>query len=179
MFKDNDYVPVHQSETFGEVGGFGIKVLVATTKPNSIQALKNSDILYRAVNSAVDEMRAHVLATDPNVAVEREHEKNQLLSLFPSKIFVEETPNQYAPDAWWTRNRPWFVVTTEIGRFVVGWRKRVIHIDWSGTLCKMSAEKLFSDMEVTKGDQFIHAWSLVDAATVVHRVIDRGSLAQR
>jgi hypothetical protein len=51
---------------------------------------------------------------------------------------------------------PWFNVNTEFGTIKIGWRKRVINIDW-GSLQKISS--LFEDEGVTKGDNYIHAWS--------------------
>lgn len=55
---------------------------------------------------------------------------------------------------------PWFIVNTEFGRIIIGWRKRVINIDWS----KIDSEavfniiNLFDGEDVTKGKTFIHAW---------------------
>ncbi|GAG38249.1 unnamed protein product, partial [marine sediment metagenome] len=50
---------------------------------------------------------------------------------------------------------PWFIVTTPVGYIQIGWRKRVIHIDWS----RMNRDflHLFEDEETTKTSTYIHA----------------------
>ena len=52
-------------------------------------------------------------------------------------------------------SNPWWFVTTDIGVITIGWRKRVIHIDWSTTDMKC----LIGPDDVTKDETFIHAWS--------------------
>ena len=66
---------------------------------------------------------------------------------------VFETPNKY-----WRSNEPmgpWWVIVTPHGTFRMGWRKRVIEIDWSATGEK---EVHVTDDDVTKGDFLVHAW---------------------
>ena len=62
---------------------------------------------------------------------------------------------------------PWFNVNTEFGTIKIGWRKRVVNIDWSslieslrkcGELPNRSISSLFEDESVTKGENSIHAW---------------------
>jgi len=90
-------------------------------------------------------------------------EKSELLNLFSAhSIFVEEIPNGYC-SAWCCKHLPWFVVTTKLGRIKIGWRKRVINIDWTDSVIKKSAKDLFKEEDVTKGEKFIHAWSLEKA----------------
>jgi hypothetical protein len=68
------------------------------------------------------------------------------------------------------------VVTTNIGRVKIGWRKRVINIDWSDTVVKKKAEELFPEENVTKGGYdnhfYIHAWSYEDAKKYLDRIHD-------
>jgi len=57
---------------------------------------------------------------------------------------------------------PWFVVQlAEYGKtkgeLVIGWRKRVINIDWSRASLP-DGTTLFADEDVTKGPTMIHAW---------------------
>jgi hypothetical protein len=51
---------------------------------------------------------------------------------------------------------PWVEARTEVGVIVVGWRKRVINIDWSET--RRDLKTIFASEDVTKGEHFIHAW---------------------
>lgn len=57
---------------------------------------------------------------------------------------------------------PWFVAETEKGKIVIGWRKRVIHIDWSDSTLPYGSI-FFRDEDVTKGNTMIHAWCADDA----------------
>ena len=53
---------------------------------------------------------------------------------------------------------PWIIVTTNKGRIKLGWRKRVINLDWSESDIKIKAEVLFKEEGSTKGNQYIHCW---------------------
>lgn len=54
---------------------------------------------------------------------------------------------------------PWWLVKTEIGLVEIGWRKRVISINWSDTTIR----KIVTEDTVTKGDSYVHAYSLEKA----------------
>lgn len=54
---------------------------------------------------------------------------------------------------------PWWLVWTPFGLVEIGWRKRVISIDWSDTPVRA---EVTAD-EVTKGATHVHAWSTEDA----------------
>jgi hypothetical protein len=60
-------------------------------------------------------------------------------------------PNQYCRCDLCT---PWFEVSTTYGVIVIGWRKRVINIDWSAT----GIVAPVPDDEVTCGEGWTHAW---------------------
>lgn len=64
-------------------------------------------------------------------------------------------PNRYWGDSYWAS--PWMMFVTPAGPIRVGWRKRVLEIDWSASNIGVKAEKLTDD-KVTKGDRMIHAW---------------------
>lgn len=66
-------------------------------------------------------------------------------------IQMTEIPNRYCPCDYC---EPWQEVTTQIGKFVIGWRKRVISIDWG----KPDYAHLFEKENVTKWETGIHAW---------------------
>jgi len=65
--------------------------------------------------------------------------------------------NEYCNGAsYWTR--PWIIAYSSIGPLKIGWRKRVIVLDWSETPIEETANELFPDEDVTKIDKEIHCW---------------------
>ncbi len=79
-----------------------------------------------------------------------------------STIGLQSIANQYSNHYMYG---PWFKVTTEIGIFTIGWRKRVININWSELNEKVDSIKaLFVNEDVTKDDFYIHAWDYEKAA---------------
>lgn len=52
---------------------------------------------------------------------------------------------------------PWWLVKVNAGLAEIGWRKRVIHIEWSE--CP-EVRKVVTDRNVTKGDDHVHAYSV-------------------
>ena len=52
-------------------------------------------------------------------------------------------------------NSPWFLLSTDHGMIEMGWRKRVLSIDWEGTI---NRERLIEDDVTTNGTTYIHAW---------------------
>jgi len=98
------------------------------------------------------------IALNPESKKTADKDKSELLSLFGDRIiFVEEIPNGHCSD-YCCRHLPWFIVTTSKGRIKIGWRKRVIQIDWSDSLIKEESEMMFPNEDVTKFDKVIHAW---------------------
>lgn len=51
---------------------------------------------------------------------------------------------------------PWWIVTTELGDIRLGWRKRVIEVDWVNT----NRRGIVTEDDVTKGTSLVHAYSL-------------------
>lgn len=91
--------------------------------------------------------------------------KEHAVALFEMAGFdvksVHELPNGYWPPAYVEARAasPWWLLETQYGLVKIGWRKRVISIDWEPTG--------FSDQEsaVPRGDQttatehLVHAWT--------------------
>ncbi|SIT50453.1 hypothetical protein BN2476_830024 [Paraburkholderia piptadeniae] len=71
--------------------------------------------------------------------------------------------NQYwplAPDYdQLRRESPWWLVKTPIGLIMVGWRKRVLSIDWEDT----SIRAVVTEDDVTKDQTMVHAYSMAKA----------------
>lgn len=72
-----------------------------------------------------------------------------------------EIRNKYWPDSetYDGVRTPWWLVKTEFGMIEIGWRKRVISIDWSDT----GIAAIVTKDEVTKNDHSVHAWNYADA----------------
>jgi hypothetical protein len=88
--------------------------------------------------------------------------------------------NGYWPEAYVERRRdsPWWLATTEYGPVVIGWRKRVISIDWSDT----KVRAIVTDHDVTKDETGVHAWgyaSAVEYLTEWRRHAERKRLAHQ
>jgi hypothetical protein len=70
-------------------------------------------------------------------------------------------PNEYCHDVEnCTICANWFNVSTEYGIIKIGWRKRVINIDWSNIndILVCNGNIIFEDQETTKGENYVHAW---------------------
>lgn len=73
-------------------------------------------------------------------------------------VAVHEVANKYWPDnehyAEIRRDNPWWLVLTKAGPVVIGWRKRVISIDWADT----PVRSIVTADDVTKGEDHVHAY---------------------
>lgn len=63
---------------------------------------------------------------------------------------------------------PWYRAQTPFGEILIGWRKRVIHVDWSKT--GKDLLHLFKDEDVTKDKYYIHAWGKEKAIEYLNRI---------
>jgi len=89
----------------------------------------------------------------------QEKEKEKLLSVFKlAEIEVKrhwDIKNDYCGG-----EADWLLVDTNFGFITIGWRKRVIAIDWSDTGVKYLVED-----DVTKDEDSCHAWGYDKAVT--------------
>jgi len=95
--------------------------------------------------------------------------RSMFLAAGLSPIYVREIDNKYCGPQC-CPHRVWLLVTTPIGVFEVGWRKRVLQIDWSATDVAARAADLFPDEDVTKGDRSIHAWGYDKAMAYIAKI---------
>ncbi len=54
---------------------------------------------------------------------------------------------------------PWWLVQTKYGMIKIGWRNRVINIDWSDTPIRV----VVTEHEVTRGEHMVHAYTYHNA----------------
>ncbi len=174
MSLDLIYTNLRGSESCGRFGTLGIKIMVSLPEGSTVDL--DSDPISFAAMDAVDKVKAAIMeaiiAADPKAQAHRVAERAQIVGLFGGcALFVEEVPNGYDPNSAYTKHLPWFVVTTPVGRITIGWRKRVISIDWSATVGTKDSSTLFAAEEVTMDTKLIHAWSTEKAATYIAAII--------
>jgi hypothetical protein len=105
---------------------------------------------------------------NPEAKKNADDEKNGIISLFGDRaIYVEEIPNGYCNE-YCCKHLPWFIVTTTKGRIKIGWRKRVIDINWADSRIQEHADTLFPDEDTTKYHRGIHAWGLDKAKEYIN-----------
>ena len=74
-----------------------------------------------------------------------------------TNVLLNEIPNQYWPQGReYEGMSPWHIAKLPYGDIKIGWRKRVISIDWKST--GRDLEHLFKEEDVTKEPCLIHAW---------------------
>ena len=110
-----------------------------------------------------------------------EMDEGQMKALFLLAGFEVESTyklvNEYYSDP--QSESPWWLVKTEFGLIKIGWRKRVINIDWSDTDYKSGVSKFYDDRpidklttdETTNWETGVHAWSYgkaVDYLSTLH-----------
>jgi hypothetical protein len=97
-------------------------------------------------------------------------EKNKFQEIFKKSGFrnikITAIPNEYCQCDLCA---PWFDIETEFGVFRIGWRKRVISINW-GNFSTNNLLYLFEDEDVTKGEKGIHAWGWDKAEDYLTRI---------
>ena len=82
-----------------------------------------------------------------------------------------ELPNRYWPNtaeyAEIRRESPWWLALTVHGPMVIGWRKRVIMIDWSDTPLRYIVTK----DDVTKSETMVHAYFYASALAYLTNLV--------
>lgn len=153
-------------------GTFGIRVYVTGFDR---EYTENDRRALRKAEEILQDMMTESLRLDPKEQEAVTAERLALLSLFGEPSYVE-IPNGYC-SRWCCKHRPWFRVLTRIGWVTIGWRKSVINIDWSETICPVAADTLFANEEVYPGCAVtrigcsIHAHGLEKAKEYVNKLL--------
>lgn len=134
----------------GRSYGFRIDLAIGRNLTPSDEAMLSQKIeeIRRAIDLETDRI-------DPAYQADIATEKEKLRELFTSPIYMTPIANGYGERPLF----PWFDVTTRRGVIEIGWRRRVISIDWSKSDIKSKAAELFPLEKVTIQDRSIHAWS--------------------
>ncbi len=112
----------------------------------------------------------------------RQEEERHFRDIFEKagfeNIHMKSLPNEYCSCDCCA---PWFNVSTDFGTIKIGWRKRVVNIDWSvvlqtleaaGKMPERSISSLFENENVTKGNTSIHAWGWEKAQEYLSKIHD-------
>lgn len=161
---------LYKEQSSGTYGHFEIEINVGATPLPDLEQESIRYAAYDAVKLVKSAVMAAVVAANPDAQKRRVDERKELIGLFPEPIHVEEIPNGYCSD-WCCKHLPWFIVTTTIGRFKIGWRKRVILIEWKDTKGAKTSKELFEKEDVTKDERMIHAWTLQDARRYISAIL--------
>lgn len=175
------YQLLHGEEGSGTYGAYGFRIAVAHKGLPNLDARRDLDnetveekAFHHAGYDVADGLKGaimtYVISRDPKAQAARVAERAQIVGLFPAGCYVEEIPNGY-DSGWSQKHLPWFVVTTSVGRITIGWRRRVIAIDWSETCGTKTSGELFPTEDVTKDKTSIHAWSIDKARAYVAAII--------
>ena len=174
-YDDNDltHFKILSSETRFVSTATGIKVMVMLDREFNDADSSAGRKLVRDLFASLEMETARL---DPKTEEFRVKEKAEIEKVFVDAgfpaIFMEPIPNEYFGDNDpWSLRSPWYIVTTRIGHFKVGWRKRVLVLDWERTEVKTTADTLFQNEDVTKGEHMIHCWSYAKATEYLKRVM--------
>jgi hypothetical protein len=168
-FNPDDYELISGIGVSGGNGHFDIKVLLQTNAKVDLRDVDLRMDILKHTDAMLKEIMANAISLNPESKAKAMSDCEKLLECFETQIFVEEIPNGYCKD-YCCRHLPWFIVTTPIGRFKIGWRKSVIHLEWTETTCKKEAKEIFPDEDVTRYDKVIHAWGYDKAKEYIDKV---------
>lgn len=149
-------------ESYGGGGSFKGAVLIDFEKFNDLSEEMRSHIGFDATDF-LQKLREQISMAwaKENEHADRVNHSDGLAGLFAKAgfdyIHVEAIDNEYCKESCCYKF-PWAIVTTKKGRIKLGWRKRVINLDWSESDIKTKAEVLFKEEGSTRGDQYIHCW---------------------
>lgn len=130
---------------------------------------EDKSIIRDCVEKLHEQITSHTYKIDPIRIKDGKESTEKLKSLFANQeIYIDFILNEYNPT---NVHDPWLIVTTSKGRIKIGWRKRVISIDWSGSAIQHRANDLFKGEEVTKDEKLIHAWGIEKAQEYINALL--------
>lgn len=128
------------------------------------------EIIRKHFNQMNEELDENMLQTHPDTIKRGNEERLAISNLFNSENVIIEIENKYYPP--YKKAVPWYEVYTKKGRIIIGWRKRVIEIDYSGCPLEPKALDLFPDEDATKQGKTIHACDYEKAKEYVEKIIN-------
>jgi hypothetical protein len=184
---ESKWVTAAQQESYGQFQ-FGVRIQVFIGHRELKHRDENGDRFtdeYWAIHKKAEEIEQILLEfslkADAGAQERAAKDKAELIGLFPEGAVYEELPNGYCSQAC-CKHLPWFRVMTRIGPVTIGWRKRVINIDWTESLLKWSGEEMFPDQDTTKSggygeSRYVHAWGPEKGKEYVTKLITMTEMA--
>lgn len=85
---------------------------------------------------------------------------------------LEYTEVHKLPNAYWPNSPdPWLLFVCDGGTVTMGWRKRVLHVEWTiGDADAIEDEDL---KWISHASRFFHAWDWIQAVRFLSRVVDQ------
>ena len=144
-------------------GSFKGSVLIESEKYDALSKDSQDNISWKASDYLqVIKKLIEMEWVKDNESDKRKEHVVELTELFKSAgfntIHVETIDNEYCSESCCYKY-PWVIVTTPKGRIKIGWRKRVMNLDWSESDIKDIGTELFKDENTTTGKDYIHCWS--------------------
>lgn len=164
---------IHGVEQFGGEDSCGVKIFLQSKELTREQV--DELPTYEVSDMILKKLKWILAESNPEVHAARKRIINEFKEIFEKAgekaIYTRVIKNEYCSDAC-CAHKPWLIVTTSIGHIKIGWRKRVINIDWTDTDQKNHGEVLFPDETSTKSRKYdehrlIHAWSYEDAVKYI------------
>lgn len=153
-------------ESWGDRFRIGVHIQIAGIPVSD----EDGYLCMRHAESLKLELLTAQVKRDPEVAKQKQEVVSRLSACFPEPIHVRQVPNEYCGQ-WCCEHLPWLIVTTKRGAFKIGWRKRVISLDWSGSDVAATAEAWISRPSLVTCSSGNNAWSYEDAARYVAAVL--------
>ncbi len=131
-----------------------------------------------AAEKIINAMRMDENTTSEKGKIEKAANLDSIKDLFVGQSavigFFEEIPNRYGrPDDAFYVNEPWYKIHTLFGVLIVGWRKRVMNIDWSGMLTVPNGKVLFpNEGQTTVGKDYIHVWTPEKGREYINKIFE-------
>jgi len=137
-----------------EFGQVGVQINVSIDR----ELTWDENYEIRLLAEKIEKMlRMGTALANPETLVRQKDIRDKFNACFDCQVFMKQIPNEYCPN-YCCVDKPWFIVQTKKGAIKIGWRKRVISIDWKDSDIKATADELFPDEDTTKAGQLIHAW---------------------
>jgi hypothetical protein len=173
VIDEKEYKRVYRSEQVGEDGHIGLDLRLAYPRPLT----KNDDrAIEEAVRNLLTALHVEMRRVDPKYQGYKKEWLERADAIFRDAnigaIFVKEIPNGYCGDTC-CPHLPWLLVTTKMGVIKVGWRKRVIHLEWTESIIDATAGSLFGATEqvtMAAEGKMIHAWSYEKATEYMKKL---------
>lgn len=95
-----------------------------------------------------------------------------ILQIVGIQGIVDEIPDQYWPETpnYDDVRAPWLRITTARGSIVIGWRKKVIEINWKDSTIAVHGKDVVHENGITHSERMCHAWGYEQAIECLQRL---------